>query len=105
MRSQIDGTLGSQFTVDLLSAIEAAPNDIFETPLMKVIDFYWQQWQRYAIALNSMYVCFPIIITILITTSAENMFENRGFALFFGSILLLMEAFQIFIEGPSTYFS
>jgi len=105
LRSEIDGTIGSQFTVDLLSAIESAPNDLFETPLMQVIDYYWSEWQNVAIALNSIYVCYPIIITVLIEMSVQDLFSNRAYVLFFSLILILLELYQIYIEGPSTYFT
>lgn len=105
MRCQVSDVLGSQITIDLLEQIEGAPSEIYDTPMMKFVDYLWERNYRKALAFNLIYIVYPLILSLITITAQERLNENRVFGLILTIFLFLIEVYQMYIGGLEDYFT
>lgn len=105
MRCQVSDILGSEITMKILDLIEQAHPDIYDTHIMKYIDYLWERNKHKAIAFNCIYIVYPLILALLTITATEELTENRIPVLIITGILILIEAYQMHIGGIGEYFT
>ena len=76
MRCQVSDNLGSQLTIDLLEQLEGASSEIYDTPIMKIVDYLWSRNYYKALIFNLIYIVYPLVLSTITITAAEELTEN-----------------------------
>lgn len=90
MRIPVNDVLGSQDNIDLLMQIKDMPQDFYDSHIVKLIDFMWEQHGWKVICFNLIYILYPISLTLILSIP-EDVFYNRFIGLFIAILLLLIE--------------
>ena len=93
MRCQCSDVLGSQVVIDILEQIEGAPNELFDTPMIKFVDYLWYRHYRKALYFNMIYIFYPLILSIITITANDQLSENRAFGLTLCILLFMIEIY------------
>lgn len=105
MRCQVSDILGSENCIEMLEAIEDTESEVYDSQLMKFIDYLWARHYNKALAFNLIYIIYPLILTIITITVEKDLTENKIFGLILAISLLLIEFYQMHLGGLLDYFT
>ena len=105
MRCQVSDILGAEITIELLEQIEGAPSELYDQPIMKIVDYLWVRHYNKALIFNLIYIFYPLILSTITITASSELSENRVFGIILTIFLYSIEVYQMYIGGLEDYFT